>query len=108
MTTKAEYESLKTKCGNKKVALQAALTTLSKTKTKVTYELKSHSNIKSTYHLAGTPYRDMTDAEKNICTEAKKSYDKYKNAAISLLKEQIQTAASNESAYASLAKNAIE
>ena len=43
--------------------LSSALKSLQSAEIKAEWKAKSHSNIKSTYHLAGIPYKDMSDHE---------------------------------------------
>lgn len=50
-------------------ALETARRQLLMTGTNVDYTLKSHEHIKESYHLAGTPYLEMTHNEEALIQE---------------------------------------
>ncbi|MBP2623899.1 hypothetical protein [Streptococcus oricebi] len=68
-------------------ALTSAHSTLSGTNTSIEYVLKSHENIKATYHLAGTPYLKETEDEKENLTTTTAQFDTQKTTVL----EQLQT-----------------
>ncbi|NQG20120.1 hypothetical protein HO710_09185 [Streptococcus suis] len=67
------YRGQRNKLRGKIAKLRNARIRLYQTSTTVKYVLNSHEDIKSQYHLAGTPYQEMTDREK----EETKSVERY-------------------------------
>lgn len=61
---KTELENLISAERKKIEAVNDSIEALRNYDTTVDYTLKSHGNIKSTYQLAGTPYKNMADDEK--------------------------------------------
>lgn len=59
------YQSLGTQL-TKQATLRAALVKLDGADVEADWKGESHSHIKHTYHLAGKPYSDMSDTEKEL------------------------------------------
>ncbi|MFC3931716.1 hypothetical protein ACVR0S_07805 [Streptococcus dentapri] len=70
-----QAESLSAQASAKAEAIMKAILLVSRASTKVEWTLKSHSNIKENYKLAGKPYADMSENEEKIATTASKDLD---------------------------------
>ena len=71
--------------------LRAALSNLQGVSTAIEYVLVSPENIKSSYHLAGHPYDEEAQTEKNIVDKTVEKYDEYKQNMISRLISKISS-----------------
>ena len=71
--------------------LRAALSNLQGVSTAIEYVLVSPENIKSSYHLAGHPYDEEAQTEKNIVDKTVEKYDEYKQNMISRLSSKISS-----------------
>ena len=71
----ARYDALNTKIS----ALSDALKTLNGVSTTIDYILKDHGNIKHTYNLAGTAYKNETEAEQKTVKTASDEFTKHKD-----------------------------
>lgn len=71
--------SAKSNALNAKIAeLSEALKNLNNVSTTVDYILKNHENIKNNYNLAGTAYKNETEAEQTTVKIASEKFSKYK------------------------------
>lgn len=71
--------SAKSNALNAKIAeLSEALKNLNNVSTTVDYILKNHENIKNDYNLAGTAYKNETEAEQTTVKIASEKFSKYK------------------------------
>lgn len=71
--------------------LRAALSNLQGVSTAIEYVLVSPENIKSSYHLAGHPYDEEAQTEKNTVDKTVEKYDEYKQNMISRLSSKISS-----------------
>lgn len=66
---------------------------------------KSHSHIKHTYKLAGTPYSDMSDKEEEIITTLNKSLKSKRDEMVGAVTTALSTAQSLASGYQNILGN---
>ena len=69
---------------------QEARSKLASVSDQLDYVLKSHENIKSNYHLAGTPYLKMTTSEEDSVKEIKSKLVAKKEDLLALLDAKIR------------------
>ena len=98
MSRKAELEAALSDVLIQKGRAQALLEKYQEARSKLAsvdhhleYVLQSHENIKSNYHLAGTPYLKMTNSEEDNVKAIRSKLVSKKEELMSLLDAKIQT-----------------
>lgn len=78
------------KVNDKIEKLKTAKARVQMTETEIQWTPKSHSTIKSTNHLAGTPYKEMSEAEQKIPKKTSTKLDTAKEEMMELVDQVIK------------------